>query len=42
VWAKKYNLLDEVKDAINSQIAQRFAADGIEIPFPQVEVRLKK
>jgi small-conductance mechanosensitive channel len=42
VWAKKYNLPDEVKDAINSEIAQRFAAEGIEIPFPQMDVRLKK
>lgn len=42
VWAKKYNLPDEVKDAINSQIAERFAAEGIEIPFPQMEIRLKK
>jgi MscS family membrane protein len=42
VWAKKYNLPDEVKDAINSQIVERFAAESIEIPFPQMEVRLKK
>ncbi len=28
VWAKKYNLPDEVKDAINSQIAERFAKEG--------------
>jgi len=42
VWAKKYNLPDEVKDAINSQIAERFADESIEIPFPQIEVRLKK
>jgi small-conductance mechanosensitive channel len=42
VWAKKYNLPDEVKDAINSRIAERFAAEGIEIPFPQMEIRLKK
>ncbi|MDD1699254.1 MAG: mechanosensitive ion channel family protein [Methanoregula sp.] len=42
VWARKYNLPDEVKDAINSQIAERFAAEGIEIPFPQMEVRIKK
>ncbi|MEI7857565.1 MAG: mechanosensitive ion channel family protein [Methanomicrobiales archaeon] len=41
-WARKYNLPDEVKDAINTQIAQRFAAESIEIPFPQMEVRLKK
>jgi len=37
VWAKKYNLTDEVKDAINLQIAGRFADEGINIPFPQME-----
>ena len=42
VWAKKYNLPDEVKDAVNTRIADRFAAEGIEIPFPQIEVRVKK
>ena len=42
VWARKYNLPDEVKDAINSQISERFAAEGISIPFPQMEVRVKK
>ena len=42
VWAKAYNLPDEVKDAVNSQIAERFPAEGIEIPFPQLEVSLKK
>jgi MscS family membrane protein len=42
VWAKKYNLPDEVKDAVNTRIADRFAAESIEIPFPQMEVRVKK
>ena len=42
VWARKYNLPDEVKDSVNIQIAERFTAEGIEIPFPQMEVRLKK
>jgi MscS family membrane protein len=42
VWARKYNLPDEVKDSINTQITERFAAEAIEIPFPQMEVRLKK
>jgi MscS family membrane protein len=42
VWAAKYNLPDEVKDAVNSRVAERFAAEGIEIPFPQMDVRLTK
>jgi len=42
VWARKYNLPDDVKDAINTRIAERFAQEGIEIPFPQMEVRMKK
>lgn len=42
VWMKKYNVPDEVKDVINTRIAERFAQEGIEIPFPQMEVRMKK
>jgi small-conductance mechanosensitive channel len=42
VWAKKYSLLHEVKDAINTRITARLAAENIEIPFPQMEVRMKK
>jgi MscS family membrane protein len=42
VWARKYNLPDQVKDAINTRIAERFAKENIEIPFPQMEVRMKK
>ena len=38
---RKHNLLDEVKDTINTQISDRFAAKAIEIPFPQMEVRRK-
>jgi small-conductance mechanosensitive channel len=42
VWAKAYNLPGEVMDAVNSQIAERFATEGIEIPFPQMDVRMRK
>lgn len=42
VWMKKYNVPDEVKDAINIRIVERFAEEGIEIPFPQMDVHLKK
>jgi MscS family membrane protein len=42
VWARKYNLPDEVKDSMNTLIAERFAKEEIEIPFPQMEVRIKK
>jgi len=42
VWAKAYNLPDEVKDSINTRIDQRFRDEGIEIPFPQMEIRMKK
>ncbi|HNX17054.1 MAG TPA: mechanosensitive ion channel [Methanoregula sp.] len=42
VWARAYNIPDEVKDAINTRIAKRFEAEGIEIPFPQLEIRMKK
>jgi MscS family membrane protein len=42
VWMKKYNVPDEVKDAINTRIIERFAEEGIEIPFPQMDVHLKK
>lgn len=42
VWARKYNLPDEVKDTINCRIAERFAKEAIEIPFPQMDVHMKK
>jgi small-conductance mechanosensitive channel len=39
---RRYSLPDDVKDAINCRIFKRFAEEGIEIPFPQMEVRMKK
>jgi small-conductance mechanosensitive channel len=41
VWMKKYNVPDEVKDYINSRIIRRFAEEGIEIPFPQMDIHMK-
>jgi MscS family membrane protein len=42
IWIRKYNIPDEAKDAINCRIAKRFAQEGIEIPFPQMDVHVKK
>ncbi|MFA6362532.1 mechanosensitive ion channel family protein [Methanoregula sp.] len=42
IWSRAYNVPDEVKDAINVRISARFAAEGIDIPFPQLEVRMKQ
>jgi MscS family membrane protein len=42
IWMRKYSLSDESKDAINCRIAERFAKEEIEIPFPQMDVHLKK
>ena len=41
VWSKAYNTPDEVKDAINRRIDARFRKEGIEIPFQQIDVRIK-
>jgi small-conductance mechanosensitive channel len=42
VWARKFDLSEEVRDTINTEIIRQFAKEGIEIPFPQMDVRLKK
>ncbi|MDD4137907.1 MAG: mechanosensitive ion channel family protein [Methanoregula sp.] len=42
VWARKYNLPDQIRDAINIRIAERFAREGIEIPFPQMDIHMVK
>lgn len=42
IWMRKYNLPDESKDALNCMIAERFAKEGIEIPFPQIDVHMRK
>ncbi|MDK2974898.1 MAG: MscS family rane protein [Methanofollis sp.] len=42
VWAKVFNMAWDVQDFINTRIDERFAEEGIEIPFPQVDVHIRK
>jgi MscS family membrane protein len=41
VWTNDFSLTLEVQDLINTRIAERFGQEGIEIPFPQMDVHLK-
>ncbi|MCQ8893102.1 MAG: mechanosensitive ion channel [Methanolinea sp.] len=41
VWINDFSLTYETKDALNMEIAERFAEEGIEIPFPQMDVHIK-
>ena len=42
VWSKAFNTAYEVKDTINRRINARFAEEGIEIPFQQVDIHMRK
>jgi len=42
VWMRKYNVPDEVKDTINCRIFERFSNEGIEIPYPQMDIHMRK
>jgi MscS family membrane protein len=42
VWARTFTLVWEVQDFINTQVEERFRQAGIEIPFPQMDVHLRK
>jgi len=42
VWSKVYSTPDEVKDAINRRINDRFIKEGIEIPFQQIDIHMRK
>lgn len=42
VWAEKFNMAWEVKDHINNRIDERFREEGIEIPFPQLDVHIAR
>lgn len=42
MWAGRFNVSWEIKDVINTEIDKRFAEEGIEIPFPQMDVHMRK
>lgn len=42
VWTNDFAMTLETQDAINTRIARRFAEERIEIPFPQMDVHMKK
>ncbi|MBP2134368.1 small-conductance mechanosensitive channel [Methanomicrobium sp. W14] len=41
LWAKRFNMSWEIKDQVNLEIDRRFAEEGIEIPFPQMDVHMR-
>lgn len=41
VYARAYNIPDEVKDAINCRVNRRFMEERIEIPFQQIDVHMR-
>ncbi|MEN6396457.1 MAG: mechanosensitive ion channel domain-containing protein [Methanoregula sp.] len=41
LWTNYYDNLWDVQDWVNEQIDERFAKEGIEIPFRQVDVRMR-
>ncbi len=41
IWAKAFNLAWDVQDFVNTRVCERFAEEGIEIPFPQMDVHMR-
>jgi len=41
IWTNNYDYAWDVQDYVNSRIARRFSEEKIEIPFRQVDVRLR-
>jgi len=42
IWAKLYSTPDEIKDTFNRRINARFIQEGIEVPFPQMDIHMRK
>ena len=41
VWARAFSLAWEVQDFVNMRINERFAEEGIEIPFQQIDLHMR-
>lgn len=41
LWAKAFDMTWDVQDYVNTRICERFAEEGIEIPFPQMDVHMR-
>lgn len=41
VWTNDYSMSWDAQDAINTRIYQRFAEEGVEIPFPQRDIHIR-
>ncbi len=41
VWTNDFSMTWEVQDAINTRVAERFEEEGIEVPFPQMDVHMR-
>ena len=42
IWTEKYTMTYEIRDFINCRIQTEFEREGIEIPFPQMDVHMNK
>ncbi|NVO66395.1 mechanosensitive ion channel family protein [Methanofollis tationis] len=42
VWARAFNMAWDVQDFINTRIDERFKEEGIEIPFNQMDIHIRK
>ena len=42
ILARVFNLTWGVQDYVNTRVYERFAEEGIEIPFPQMDVHMRE
>ncbi|WP_128694267.1 mechanosensitive ion channel family protein [Methanoculleus taiwanensis] len=41
IWARAFNMAWDVQDFVNTRIDERFGEEGIEIPFPQMDLHIR-